>query len=115
MVLQEFEIWDFSYDPEIFLPIAQGLIDSKSITDIKIVDCRGVRVEADEAAAACIRSILESKSNLRSLSVRGRLFVRVQPMLDTFVNLLRRVDVAAILGALRRQLGICRTRDNGCQ
>lgn len=78
---------------ETFRPIAQGLIDSKSITEITLS-----RFYDDypnnglEKIPSIIRSILELKSNLRSFSMQGCQWDprrEPEPFLATFVNLLR--------------------------
>jgi hypothetical protein len=64
-VIQKFELFlRGGVEEDTFLPIAQGLINNTSVTDIKFDRCR---FDGQEEALM-LKSILESKSNLHSLN-----------------------------------------------
>lgn len=83
--IEGFELAHCISGVETFRQIAEGLINSESVTDIKLENCR-FNVEG---SAIIFKSILESKTNLRSLCLRGCQVYRRALSATTFTNLLR--------------------------
>jgi hypothetical protein len=75
-----------SCNEDIFRPIAQGLINSEIAIDVKFVDCD----LDDEGSTLLFKSILQSKPNLRSLSINNcHVHGGGQLSATIFTNLLR--------------------------
>jgi hypothetical protein len=83
--LEGFELTLGGINEDKFGPIAQGLINSESVTDVKFDHC----LFRDKGSTVLFKSILQSKSNLRSLCICGCKVQQGMFSATDFTNLLR--------------------------
>ena len=86
--IQRFEIyWEIFSHERLFRPIAQGITNSESVSELKFHSC----VFDDRNSFAQLQSILQNKRNLSSLGLHGCYFGDRQIYGD-FISLLSRPD-----------------------
>ena len=83
--MEGFELKYSAYNEETFRQIAQGLINSKSVTDIMFDSCDF----HDKGSTLLFKSILQSNSNLHSLCINDSHFHGGPPSAALFTNLLQ--------------------------
>jgi hypothetical protein len=83
--IESFKLTNLNGCGEFFLPIAQGLINSESVTDMAFDGCRF----RNQGCARLFKGILQSKTNIRSLRVLECQVEAGELSAEDFINLLR--------------------------